>query len=255
MSPWLNDPAALPDVLTAVGDALTDLSVTPAAPVDATTRPTYPRFGDQKWYRTRSQPLAPATGGPATALTRLGERLRQFRLHHVHRSDPAKHDPEFKNIVRRFFDGDQIEAHPATIAALGLPISYNIPTKEKKDRRSAVIEPLLDSTAGPIPAVAAPGPPRPNPRLLARRTSPSAPQTPVRRASPLWLRVYRDRDGWNLRSLAFYSEWLPANVFLRIRDTRVDDGRSPQHRRTQRVTRPDQETVDGLLNKWFDFDA
>ncbi|MGH3801350.1 MAG: type III-B CRISPR module RAMP protein Cmr1, partial [Pseudonocardiaceae bacterium] len=122
---------------------------------------------------------------------------------------------EYDEIVSPYLKDGNPGEEPFCIGAYGLPVGFS----DKAAGRSAVVEPV-------------------------RRGE------PVRRTSPLWLRVRNDGDTWSLRLLAFYSEWLPTDITLKIRDT---TNNNPMHkpRENQPVTKPDQGEVEGYLDDWF----
>ncbi|HYS38366.1 MAG TPA: RAMP superfamily CRISPR-associated protein [Pseudonocardiaceae bacterium] len=249
------DASALPRVLADVGQALAALLRQPTGSrpeVDHTSRPRYPYFDPTtppSWHLEGDDSLV--NGGPEAvglALAALGSQLRSFR---VGAAGPPGDD--YQAVVEPYLNvgtvpADAGSAEPGYIetAALGLPVTFSDPVPGGTGRRAAIVEPFLLPVATTPPR----SPLGSDPRALARPTR--IVETPLRRASPLWLRVYPDRSQWRLRSLAFLAEWLPAEAQLRLTDT-TNTAKAQPHTRRSRVAVPKQppERVDDELRRWF----
>jgi hypothetical protein len=202
--------ADLPQILTAVGDSLSRMGVAAAHSHELAR---YPHF-DLSTCNLRHHRCVDQP---------LGSGARDFsdalahtgKLLRNQRTFDGPTTYEYDEIVRPYLDTGNPGVEPFKIGAYGLPVGFS----DKETGRSAVVEPM-------------------------RRGE------PVRRTSPLWLRVRKDGDAWGLRSLAFYSEWLPADTTLGIRDTTKNiRGYIPQV--SKPVAAPDQDDVDAYLDDWF----
>ena len=202
--------ADLPQILTAVGNSLSRMGV---AAVHSHELARYPHFD-------------PSTCDPRHHRCidqPLGSGARDFSdaLAHVgkllrdKRTFGGLTTYEYDEIVNPYLETGNPGEEPFKIGAYGLPVGFS----DKAANRSAVVEPMREGK-------------------------------PVRRASPLWLRVRKDGDAWDLRSLGFYSEWLPAGTTLRISDTTKNNpGYTKQENKP--VVRPSQDNVDEYLDEWF----
>ncbi|MEU7889799.1 RAMP superfamily CRISPR-associated protein [Microbispora bryophytorum] len=172
--------------------------------------PTYPCFAPQAF---ESEEHTLDARNILSALEIAGRELKDFR--HPKPDGWAPANPQqlpntvsFREVVKPFKERRPYEA--AFIdGALGLPIVYS----GKGITTPITVEPVADNgSAG-------------------------------RRASPLWLRVTDIDNRFKLRSLAFYSEWLPDGINLRIKK-----GKSG-HPKT--VERPSLDAVRSRVESWF----
>jgi hypothetical protein len=245
----------LGDVFTAVGWATATL-LKRTVEIDPEALPTYPRFDaavPQRWHWTEDHDLGIAAGqrNVGSALTAVGERLRRFRLswdQDTPPDTPPPHGPDYP-AVKAFLDHGTEPAGTIKVAALGLPVMYADPAPGN-GRRSAAVEPFPTPVAAPR-AQPPPAATRPSPAMFARRPAP-APRVAMRRASPLWLRLYDDGRSWYLRSLAFYAEFLPPGAGLGITDKTSDKVASHKRQVRQPVPTPTLADVEDVLDRWFD---
>jgi CRISPR-associated protein Cmr1 len=209
MVDWLyrNSADDLQDVLSCVGASLDELGIPRNA--DDNNQPGYPRFDlSRKWYLLQSDIAVPDA---QNALAWTGERLREFRLD----GDAHENTEGYRKIVRPYLDGAAFDTE-FRAGALGLPVVYTEKaTRPEDEGRSATVEPVVDGQSS-------------------------------RRASPLWLRVHRNRSAWWLRSLAFNAVWLPeTGAELRIKSTKGPN------REPQPVLRPSPDVIRQELDRWF----
>lgn len=189
--------------------------------------PGYPCFAS-RYYRHSRDDEDQLPGGRndwRDALDNAGTWLREFR-HDGNRRTPGPQPPvgthsrTYTEVVQSFLNssapGRWVQDGPATAAALGLPIPYSDhqgrDDKGKPAQRYAMINAHVKGQ-------------------------------PARRASPLWLRVRHDGSAWRLRSLAFYSEWLPPSPDAGLTVTRG--------RRSAPVDLLSEAQVRAELDRWF----
>jgi CRISPR-associated protein Cmr1 len=188
---------------------------TPHLGAPPTATPTYPAFLPGT-YETIDEPLGTTpTATLADALAATGEKLRAFRTGVP--DNPHAATEEWETILRPWLDNDQTGlSKPFQIGAIGLPVVYSQKLGQeggKAATRTVTVTPRQGTTE-------------------------------LRRASPLWLRIYPDDTGhWRLRSLALLAEWLPPDSQLVARTK----GRPPQP-----LTKPTQQQVNTLLHYWFE---
>jgi hypothetical protein len=214
-SAWWNPPPdhhvqlTLDAVLEQVHAAIRTLGV----PVSDTTTPAlaeYPCFRPEAYLisdvPTDDAGIPPEHTGLTGALDITSRLLRAFR---------SDEPDEYRDIVRPWLDGDHPDPALAfEIGALGLPVVYSDTDPTRHGRRTATV----------------------SPRLAGKE---------IRRASPLWLRIYPDQHNtWHLRSLAFLARWLPDQARLHLSGGR----RGPQPISPHK---PTQEQVNNLLKEWF----
>ena len=218
---WLgrNDADDLTGVLECVRVALPGLGIPLPAQLDHTTQPSYPRFDlPGGWYLlsdTDLTGLAGSTGqrvaNDTSALGWTGDRLRSFR----HDGDPSRTTAGYRQVAKPYLDGNPPKA-AFRAGALGLPVVYTEkPPGTGMASRSATVAPIIDGQ-------------------------------PARRASPLWLRVYKRDLRWWLRSLAFDAVWLPTDAELKIKDNDKNSKREPKD-----VPWPSRSQVRAELERWF----
>jgi CRISPR-associated protein Cmr1 len=81
-----------------------------------------------------------------------------------------------------------------------------------------------------------------------KRSAPGAPPVPLRRASPLWLRVVGSGDQWKLFSFAFRGEFLPPGVKVHVWPDNRRPGRELAVTSADVVNRTDQ-WLDAMKNR------
>jgi hypothetical protein len=209
---WLrrDDAGDLTAVLDSVRQAMTDLPIPLPVRPDLAEQPRYPNFAGAH-YEIGSDELGP--GDVSSALGVAGVWLKNYR-HGGHQSEEGQyHSETYNQVAQPFLDGRPPRG-PLLAGALGLPIPYSDHQGQgqgpKRGQRTATVDVVINGTS-------------------------------ARRASPLWLRVHKDRTTWRLRSLAFYAEWLPDGAELRIKS-------GP---RSSPVTRPTTAQVHDELTRWF----
>lgn len=189
---WLirNDIRDLEVVSECVEAALADLGIPRGRFVGP---PAYPCFVHGA-FRVEEHFLD-AKGTDLLHLASVGRLLRNFR-HPITNSKGRPITRGYDEVIRPFSMG-MAPKRSFRDGALGLPVVYTL----GGDDNSATVEPVAADEI-------------------------------VRRASPLWLRVTLVSRNvsrkWRLRSLAFYSEWLPEEVKLRVKSKgRMIDIRKP----------------------------
>jgi CRISPR-associated protein Cmr1 len=205
---WLerNHATDLHAVLTCVSEALRSLNVVTALPDN--DQPKYPSFRGG-WYQLSDRQYATSAGDFANELSAVGDRLRKRR---VDSDEPRASSVEYRDIVRPFMDNNQPSSTtPFSIGAFGLPVVFSRP----KPPAQATVHAVHNGER-------------------------------IRRASPLWLRIYENRTTtqrprWQCRSLAFDAEWLPQGAELSVENER---GAKP-------VVIPNTEQLKSALNRWF----
>lgn len=169
----------LPQILTAVGNSLSRMGI---AAVHSHELAWYPHFDPSTSDRRHHRCVDQPLGSGARDFS--DALAHAGKLLRNQRTFGGAATYEYDEIVRPYLETGNPGVDSFKIGAYGLPVGFS----DKAAGRSAVVEPVREGE-------------------------------PVRRASPLWLRVRKDGDAWGLRSLAFYSEWLPDCITLRIRDT------------------------------------
>lgn len=179
--------------------------------------PPWPCF-KRSFAATGQRRVASGHEAHADALARTGRLLRDFyRNRGAPGANRAQPSPEWLGIAEPFLSGGVLDAMPFVRGALGLPVVYS--DRHNGVQRSAVTEPVLDGDIDGDPA---------------------------RRASPLWLRVFPDGDGWTLRWVAFTSVLLPDAARVRIRQT---TGAAACDTRRE-IAKPTQDDLDGEIARW-----
>ncbi len=207
---WLNtlDSKDLPKVLEVVSSAITRSTQLSRSEPPA-TEPCYPCFAPG-YYRVFDTAID--CHSMKDALSRTSSWWRGFRLYRRAETQPQRGDstPEYGRMIKPYIENGPSENRsqkPFYLGAFGLPVVFHDKTTDK----SAQVEPVLDGQ-------------------------------PLRRASPLWLRVHQSKDGWSVRSLAFFAEWLPADADLEVSNEDWD---------AQSLVRPPQQAVNKLVHMWF----
>ncbi len=229
---WLTSPTpadltpTISAILACVHAAMTTIATTSAAQLSlpeihtitsdvveatATSTARYPCLRPGA-YLLRDLPL-PATGitaGIPAALADTGDALREFRLNGPDRTRTE----DYEEIVEPWFDTGKFDPEAVFVnAGLGLPVVFT----RKSDGRTATVAPRIGGPRG----------------------------TELRRASPLWLRLYPDASGrWHRRSLAFFAELLPDNADLYISSPRSGEIEP------RKVEAPTAQEVRDLLEPW-----
>ncbi|HET9895393.1 MAG TPA: RAMP superfamily CRISPR-associated protein [Streptosporangiaceae bacterium] len=188
--------ADLVSVLNSVAAAIDEIDLgIERKKVKSAELPSYPCFAERYYRHSRDDEdelLRGGRDGWRAALDNAGTWLREFRHGGDRRTAVPQptvgaHSRTYTDVVQSFLNssapGRWTQDGPATAAALGLPIPYS----DHQGRR--------DERGKPTQRVA-----MINAYVKGQK---------ARRASPLWLRVRHDGSAWRLRSLAFYSEWLP----------------------------------------------
>lgn len=180
--------------------------------------PRYPSLVFDSKLGDREIPVR-GDGSPWTALSCLGEWWRNFRIHEKISSPPEEFTctAEYDNIISGFLDNPEsadVTSTTFVVGALGLPTVYSDYKGKNEAQRQATVEP---------------------------RTGGGKRADVIRRASPLWLRVYNEDGQWRLRSLWMPAAWLPDDAHLYVRDTTTD----------RRLADPDPGDIEELVRQWF----
>jgi hypothetical protein len=213
--------ASIPDtiqhVLRCVASAVSALGIAedpaehaPLGPPDAGTTPRYPCFRPGA-YELGDRTVAGARPSDfGRALAETGRTLREFRTD----GDDRTRTYEYEDLIRPWLNHHPPDpAEPFAIGALGLPVVFT----RKSDGASGTVAPRVGDAAS----------------------------EELRRASPLWLRLYPDSTGrWHLRSLALLAEWLPETAQLWVRGK---DGTRPP----APLGKPTADAVNDLIRRWF----
>jgi CRISPR-associated protein Cmr1 len=142
------------------------------------------------------------------ALDAAGREWRTFRANANLHDEPGRtmHSPEWLHVIHGTDD-----RYP--VAALGLPVGYFSPGNSQR---------------GSFKATA----------------TPHHGETPLRRASPVWIRPLTFGTGWRIFTHVFWSRLLPDGSTIRISgDTNRD------------VSVPDNQTAQGLWQAWAEREA
>jgi CRISPR type III-B/RAMP module RAMP protein Cmr1 len=178
---------------------------TPESAEAWTSRPSYPVLS-QRW--TRAELWSGQTERDWTrVLGYAGEQFRWFRAQDDTPGVPYR--PQIKTHEWKTVTG-RTDDNKFALGALGLPIVFKKggPTVHASQQPPAGAQPI-----------------------------------PLRRASPLWLRVVGSGEQWKLFSFAFQYDFLPADVKVHV---------WPENRRPGHELAVTSEDVDALTNEWLD---
>jgi CRISPR type III-B/RAMP module RAMP protein Cmr1 len=166
--------------------------------------PSYPCFLDGLFYV--EEHVIKNVSDDLSCLALVGKLFRDFRRPRKNSKGRPTITRGYDDVVRPFI-AHKRPTKPFLDGAFGLPVSYTL----NSGNGTATIEPVASDEI-------------------------------LRRASPLWLRVTNIRGEWRLRSLAFYTDWLPDSVTLRLKS----DGRKPEI-----IVKPSPREVGETIESWF----
>jgi hypothetical protein len=201
-----DDMRDLDGVRECVEAALADLGV-PRGSFAST--PAYPCFLQDLFYA--EEHLIEEGGDDLACLAAVGKRFRDHRRPRMNSKEPQI-TRGYDEVIRPFIEGRR-PVEPFVDGAFGLPVNYRLTGGQGSGGEdNATVEPVINDEV-------------------------------VRRASPLWLRVNPVGGATRLRSLAFFTEWLPERATLRVKATRS----APVN-----VAKPSPAQVRETVEAWFD---